>query len=296
MRYGVALPTWNRFAEPGALGSLASAAEELGYDSIWISDHIVLPAGTDYPPEHQNEPLATLAWLAATTSTITLGTSVLILPYRNPVFTAKFLGTVDLLSGGRLDIGVGVGWVEEEFGALGVPFEERGARTDEAMRVMRNLWETHPSSFEGRWSSYQHMSLLPKGHPARKETPEGTLPLLVGGNSRRAIRRAAELGDGWHPINRSPAELGDEVEAYREACAAAGREPGRVVVRQFPGYGSAGSDGRTPLTGSPEEQASDVRAYEEAGCDELVLSWETANVDGLSEYFRNFATQIMPLL
>lgn len=290
MRYGAALPTWDRFATPDALKEVASAAEAAGFDSAWVGDHIVLPAGWSYPSEYHLEPLAALSWLAASTAKIGLGTTVLVLPYRNPVFAAKSLATVDVLSGGRLELGVGAGWLAEEFAALGVPFSERGARTDEAIRVMRDLWQTQPSSFEGRFTGYSNVSLVPKAHPGR----EGTIPVLVGGNSKRAVRRAAELGDGWHPVNLSPPELRGAVERYRAACASAGREPGRVVLRQYPGYGEADAEGRRPLTGSPEQWARDAREYERAGCDEIVLSWEADDVEGLVGRFRDFATQVMP--
>src|SRR5689334_8823187 len=133
MRYGVAIPHANSFATPDALRTMARAVEDLGFDSLWVSDHVIVPEGSSYIPEYMDEPLATLAFLAAETSHVRLGTSVLILPYRDPVFTAKFLGTVDNLCGGRLVVGVGAGWLEQEFEALSVPFEERGARSDEAL-------------------------------------------------------------------------------------------------------------------------------------------------------------------
>ena len=123
MRYGVAIPHANQFGSAEAIRTMARAIEDLGFDSIWVSDHIIVPVGSSYIPENMDEPLAALAFLAAETSHVALGTSVLILPYRDPAFTAKFLSTVDVLSGGRLVVGVGAGWMQEEFAALGVPFE-----------------------------------------------------------------------------------------------------------------------------------------------------------------------------
>ncbi|MBA2278676.1 MAG: TIGR03619 family F420-dependent LLM class oxidoreductase, partial [Chloroflexia bacterium] len=203
MRIGVTLPTTAALTEPEAMTELASTAEEFGYDSLWVSDHVLVPHGSAFPPEHQLDALATLGWLAARTGRIAIGASVLILPYRDPVPTAKALSTIDWLSGGRLIVGVGVGWLAAEFEALGIPFAERGARTDEAMRTLRNLWETERSSFEGRWTRYRDMSSYPKASPSR----QGTIPLLVGGNTRAAIGRAARLGDGWHPLNLAPTAL-----------------------------------------------------------------------------------------
>ncbi|MFN0147672.1 MAG: TIGR03619 family F420-dependent LLM class oxidoreductase, partial [Dehalococcoidia bacterium] len=173
MRYGVAIPHANAFATPEAIRAMARAVEDIGFDSLWVSDHIIVPEGSGYIPEFMDEPLALLAYLAAETRHVKLGTSVLIVPYRDPVFTAKFLSTVDYLSSGRLIVGVGAGWLEQEFDALGVPFAERGARTDEYLRVYRNLWETETSSFEGRFKQYTSMRMFPK----KAESRRGTIPL-----------------------------------------------------------------------------------------------------------------------
>jgi hypothetical protein len=166
---------------------------------------------------------------------------------------------------------VGVGWLPEEFEALGVPFAERGPRTDECIRVWHELWSTETSSFDGHWTSFDRMRFFPKASPRRA----GQIPILVGGNTPAAIRRAAVLGDGWHPINQSPAELADGVRAYRAEAAEAGRRAGQVVLRHMPG-GRTEPKGTPPLTGSPEQQAADLVAYSDAGCDELLLSlWAT---------------------
>ncbi|MGE5595036.1 MAG: TIGR03619 family F420-dependent LLM class oxidoreductase, partial [Hyphomicrobiales bacterium] len=244
-------------------------------DSIWVSDHVIVPEGSSYIPEFMDEPLAVLAYLAAETSHVTIGTSVLIVPYRDPVFTAKFLSTVDYLSDGRLVVGVGVGWMEQEFQALGVPFEERGPRTDEYLRVYRNLWETETSSFGGRWKQYTNMRMFPKAAASRR----GTIPIVVGGNGAPSIRRAAELGDGWHPINLSPQQFADLLPAYRQKCESFGRQPGPIVLRHMPGGRTQPGGDRPPLTGTPDQQAADVRAYAEAGLDELMLSLPARTID-----------------
>jgi probable F420-dependent oxidoreductase len=219
-----------------------------------------------------------------------LGTSVLILPYRDPVFTAKFLSTVDYISGGRLVLGVGAGWLEPEFQALSVPFAERGPRTDEALRVIRNLWETETSSFEGHWKSYANMRMFPKAHPSRR----GTIPIVVGGNGTASIRRAGELGDGWHPINLGPAELAQKMGDYRQQCERFGRQPGLVVYRHMPGGRARPGGDRPPLTGTPDEMASDVRAYAEAGVDELMLSLPARSQKELLDRLRAFMREVAP--
>ncbi|MCC6380853.1 MAG: LLM class F420-dependent oxidoreductase [Dehalococcoidia bacterium] len=290
MRYGVAIPQANQFAAPAALRAMAHAVEDLGFDSLWVSDHIVVPEGSSYIPELMDEPLAVLAFLAAETSHLTLGTSVLIVPYRDPVFVAKFLATVDVLCEGRLVAGVGAGWLEQEFEALGVPFAERGPRTDEYLRVYRNLWETETSSFAGRWKSYTAMRLFPKAAPTRR----GTIPLWVGGNGPASVRRAAELGDGWHPINLAPAQLAALAAEYREKCAAYGRQPGPVCLRHMPGGRTRPAGGVVPLSGGPDDWAADIRAYAGAGLDELMLSLPARSVTDLVRELRRFMREVAP--
>ncbi len=290
MRYGVAIPQANQFATADAIRAVAHAVEELGFDSLWVSDHIIVPEGSSYIPEMMDEPLAVLAYLAAETRHVTLGTSVLIVPYRDPVFTAKFLSTVDYLSNGRLVVGVGAGWLQEEFEALSVPYEERGARTDEYLRVFRNLWETETSSFDGRFKTYSNMRMFPKGAQSRR----GTIPLWVGGNGKASIRRAAELGDGWHPINSAPADFPALVAQYRAACERFGKTPGPICLRHMPGGRTRPEGGRWPLTGTADEQAADLRAYRDAGLDEFMLSIPARSVPELVQTLRAFMREVAP--
>lgn len=291
MRYGVAIPHANTFATPEAVRTMARMVEDLGFDSLWVSDHVIVPEGSGYIPEFMDEPLATLAFLAAETSHVNLGLSVLIVPYRDPVFTAKFLSTVDYLSNGRLIVGVGAGWLQEEFQALGVPFEERGPRTDEYLKVYRNLWETETSSFEGRWKQYTNMRMFPKKGANRR----GTIPICVGGNGAPSVRRAAELGDGWHPINIAPADFPAAVAGYRKACERFNRQPGPICLRHMPGGRTQASSGSRPaLTGTAEEQASDVRAYRDAGLDEFMLSLPARSLGDLSEMLKSFMRDVAP--
>lgn len=291
MRVGVAIPQAGPFVPADVQRRLAREIEGMGFASLWVSDHVVVPAGERYIPEVMLEPLALLAWLAAETTTITLGTSVLILPYRDPVFTAKFVASTDVLAAGRLVLGVGAGWHEKEFGALSADFAQRGAVTDEHLRVIRNLWEHETSSFAGRWKRYDDMRLFPKGHPDRRST----IPITVGGNSAASIRRAGELGDGWHPINLSPQQLADGVARYHAACARFDRAPGPVILRHMPG-GRTAPEGRPPLSGSPREQADDVAAYADAGLDELMLSLTARTPDDLLGLLDRFMTDVVPLV
>ena len=271
MRYGVCIPQAGRFLDPDVVRRVAGEVESLGYDTLWVSDHIIVPVGESYIPELMHEPLALLAWLAAETERITLGVSVLVVPYRDPVFTAKFLASVDVLSRGRVVLGVGIGWLKQEFDALSASYDDRAAVTDEYLRVLRNLWETETSSFEGRWKKYENMRMFPKGDRDRA----GTIPIVVGGNQAAAHRRAAELGDGWHPINLTPEQVRDGITAYHAACERAGRAPGPVSLRHMPGPGGKVLD------------ADDVQAYADAGLDELAYSYAARNADELLELLRS---------
>lgn len=292
MRYGVAIPQAGRFVDAEVQRRIAAGVEQLGFDSLWVSDHIVVPEGERYIPEVIHEPLALLAWLASATTSVTLGTSVLILPYRDPVFTAKSLASVDVLSGGRVVLGVGAGWLEKEFEALSAPFEERGAVTDEYLRVIRNLWETETSNFSGRWKHYEDMRLFPKRHPER----QSPIPIVVGGNGPPSIRRAAELGDGWHPINQAPDQLAESVGRYHAACERFGRRPGPVILRHMPGGRTAADGDRQPLSGDAEAQAADLRAYGAAGLDELMLSPRVRSAEELLDQLGTFMTEVVPLV
>ena len=216
MEFGISLPGRGPLAKPDQVLSIAAKADALGYASIFVTDHVVLPASmarSVYPysatgqlpggaAQDYLEPLAMLGCLARATKRARLGTSVLVVPYRHPLLTAKILATVDQLSGGRVILGAGVGWLREEFEALGAPpFEERGAVTDEYLRFMRATWTTDPVSFTGRYVSVHGVHALPK--PAQ---PAG-IPVWIGGHTDAAVRRAATLGDGWHPIALRPPGL-----------------------------------------------------------------------------------------
>jgi probable F420-dependent oxidoreductase len=261
---GLALPTTPELTRPLALAELARTAEQLGYAHLWVSDHVLLPSGSHVPADHQLDPFASLAWLAAHTRRIGLGTSVLVLPYRGAAATAKALATIDWLSGGRLIVGVGAGWLRAEFAALGVPFDERGSRTDGAIRALRDLWA-------GRGD----LTCLPAGAPERRSA----IPIVVGGSSRAALKRAARIGDGWHPLNLVGVGLSEGVARYRAACAACERPIGRVVARVFPPGLKPGPE-RDVLMGDDAVAARELlAAFSAAGTDELVISWHDADVD-----------------
>ncbi|MEX2100270.1 MAG: TIGR03619 family F420-dependent LLM class oxidoreductase [Acidimicrobiia bacterium] len=207
MQYGIHLPQYGRTAGLEAISRAARHAEELGFDHVWVSDHIVHPAAQEYPSPYLYDPLVTLTWAAAVTERIGLGTSVLVVSQHNPLWLANALASLDSLSRGRLTIGVGVGWSEAEFTALGYSFDDRGSRTDEIIEIFRTVWRDDPASFDGAHYSFEDIRLLPK--------PAHEIPIWVGGGTERAYRRAVERGDGFHLIGVKPPEAKPIIERIR---------------------------------------------------------------------------------
>jgi probable F420-dependent oxidoreductase len=235
MKFGLRYASLGRYSNGPAAVELAQAAEAAGFDSLWTVEHVVVPAAYQsrypYSPTGKMgsgledfpipDPLIWLAYVASATRTIKLGTAILILPQRNPVVTAKALATLDHLAGGRrVLLGIGVGWLAEEFAALGVPFEDRGARTDEYVAAMRALWSQERASFKGRYVSFDDVFCRPL--PAERR-----IPVIVGGDTKAAARRAGRLGDGYFPARGAPAELLAEM---RRAAGEAGRDPAAIEV------------------------------------------------------------------
>jgi probable F420-dependent oxidoreductase len=281
--FGIALPNYGPLATPETLAWLARLAEELGVDSVWVSDHLVAPVGVRsiYPYDRRPnptpgdmgvieeffEPLTTLAWLAGTTRRVRLGVSAYVMPYRNPIVTAKQVATLDRLSGGRVVLGIGVGWLAEEFAALDVPFARRGARTDEYVAVCKALWAGGEARFDG--TTYRLPPVRTGPSPLQRPHP----PLWIAGNSTRGIERAARIGDGWHGIDCSPDELRPLAARARERAAAAGKATFTVSIRKgvLPG-GPAGH----PLYGDRDAIRRDLDAYAAAGLDYLVAGMRRA--------------------
>jgi probable F420-dependent oxidoreductase len=255
VKYGIAFANTMKWATgPGALEA-ARAAEAAGFESMWTVEHVVYPDGYEsaypYSPDGKMpavpstpipDPLIWLAYIAGVTSTITLATGILILPQRNPVVLAKELATLDSLSGGRVELGIGVGWLKEEFEALGIPWERRGARTDEYVGAMRALWASDGATYEGEFASFSAVSSNPK--PARP------IPIVIGGHSISAAKRAGRLGDGFFP--GSTANLGELMDVVRQSAADAGRDPTAIELTAGLPQGAFGAD---PV-GAVEEMAA----------------------------------------
>jgi probable F420-dependent oxidoreductase len=313
VEFGISLPGRGPLAKPDQVLSIAAKADALGYASIFVTDHVVLPASmarSVYPysatgqlpggaAQDYLEPLAMLGCLARATKRARLGTSVLVIPYRHPLVTAKILATVDQIAGGRVILGAGVGWLREEFEALGAPpFEERGAVTDEYLRFMRATWTTDPVSFTGRYVSVDGVHALPK--PAQ---PAG-IPIWIGGHTDAAVRRAATLGDGWHPIALRPPGLlfPDEYATRARQIQAwakdAGRDPRAVtltvrVPMEVRSRRLAPPPGDRPFfQGTADQVVADIRAYAAAGVTHFVFDHTHQDLRALLDNLERFAHEV----
>lgn len=233
MKVGIAFANIGPFGSGEGGTAFAQAAEAAGFDSLWTVEHVVYPDdyGSTYPYDQSGrmpmapdtdltDPLTWLTWVGAHTSTIRLATGILILPERNPVVLAKQLGTMDALSGGRVELGIGVGWLREEFDALGIPWERRGARTDEYLAAMRTLWGGNSVSFDGDFVSFDGVSSNPK-------PVGGAVPIVVGGHTEAAARRAGRLGDGFWP---GTGDLDHLLDVMRREAEAHDRDPDAIEI------------------------------------------------------------------
>ena len=241
MQFGVNLPAAGPGATAENIARVAGWAEELGFHSLWATDHVVLPARVEswypygtggrwtYPPEtNWLDPLLALAWAGCAAPHCLLGTDVLVAPLRNPLLLAKQLASLDTLSGGRVLIGIGTGWMEEEFQLIGVPFAARGARTAEMVRLMRALWSGEPVHFRGRFWQVEDGSMYPL--PVR-----GSIPVYWGGHSPAALRHVAREGDGWLPLRVDWPDLRGGIEQIRRDCVRYQRDPASISVVVRPG-------------------------------------------------------------
>jgi len=207
VRVGIHLPQYGRAAGPDAVRAAAQRAEALGFSDVWVSDHIVQPVGQDYPSPYLFDPLVTLTWAAAVTERIGLGTSVVVAPQHNPLWLANAFASLDALSNGRVTLGLGVGWSQGEFDALGYTFHDRGARTDEIIDILRACWHDDPTSYEGRHYRFSELRLLPK--------PAHDIAIWVGGRAEAALRRGVTKGDGYQLLGMKPEEAAPVVTRLR---------------------------------------------------------------------------------
>jgi probable F420-dependent oxidoreductase len=315
MKFGFYLPTRGPTATAEALEPFVTRGEALGFHSVMIADHVVFPTEvrSTYPYTVSGvfpgagdalEQLTLMAFVAGLTRRLRLVTSVMILPYRHPVLTAKMLATVDVLSNGRVTVGVGVGWLREEFEALGAQaFEQRGAVSNEYLEIFKTLWTQDPATFAGQFYRFQGLRCLP--HPVQRPHP----PIWIGGHSRPALRRVAKYGDGWHPVGANPAvplrphELRVALDELRRLVEAEGRDPEAIAISfKAPLYdvsptgqpGDPSAHERRPFSGSPQQVVDDIAAYSQLGVSELIFDFRSDDPRESLERLEHFASVIKP--
>jgi probable F420-dependent oxidoreductase len=274
MKVGAFVPVGTLNANPEFVSALGPALEQRGFESLWVAEHVVLfddyesrypyadsgrfPGGGD---SGLLEPLTALAYVAATTTTLRLGTGICLVAQRNPVYTAKQVADVDVLSGGRVDFGVGIGWLREEFEAVAMPFEDRGARADEHLAAMKALWTEDPSSFDGTYYQLPECRMYPK--PVQQPHP----PIHVGGESNAALRRTARLGQGWFGFNRLPDQVPEALTRLDTALGAEGRSRADIEVSVCPYFNPVDVDA--------------IKRYADLGVDRVILVVFGFDRDGL---------------
>lgn len=289
MNFGITLPNFGKYAHKDEIIKIALTAEELGFDSIWVSDHIIIPDSHEGFGDVFYEPIVTLSYLASITQNIKLGTSVLILPYRNPVVLAKMVSTLDQLSTGRVILGVGAGWLEKEFQALSVPYSNRGEMTDEALRTLKTLWTQENPSFNGKYFNFSDIKFLPK--PVQKPHPH----IWVGGGSNKAIERAANYGDGWHPVGLTPEKLKERLNHLNKLLKNQKRESFAISLRRNLeiNKNKAISPDDT-LRGSIEKIVKGIKDYKQLGVNHLILHILSGTSEGVLNTMRTFSNEIKP--
>jgi len=297
MKFGIALPNFGRDARRDNVVKLAKTAEEFGFDSIWVSDHIVIPDSHKGFGDVFYEPFVTLAYVSSITEKINLGTSVIILPYRNPLVVAKMISTLDVLSGGRVILGAGTGWLKDEFEALSIPYADRGFQTDEHLEAMKVLWTRKNPKFKGKFYKFSDIRFFPK--PVQKPYP----PIWIGGNSNRAIERAARSGDGWHAVGLTPEEMKYKSKYLMGLIKGRSKRKTEFVISLRknlqilgPGEKDRKIDEREVLRASPEKIAESIEEYEESGVSHLVFQVLGSGVEDIINTIKIFAEEISPTL
>ena len=296
MKFGVCIPHYGIPIDVDGLTEMAVKAEEMGFDSVWVTDHIIVPQVAPEQPgisfrNNMLDPLTLLGHLGADTRKVAIGTSVVILSYRNPIVLGKMIATADVLSRGRVIFGAAIGWMEGEFQALNAPFSNRGSVSNEYLRLLKELWSNPTPTFEGEYFQFSGMPFSPL--PVQQPHP----PIWIGGRSLGAARRAVEFGDFWHPSLMGPEELSRKARYMNEYSASVGRKSPpelsfRANLLKFALSETSGE--RSPLQGTVDEVISDVRSYAQAGVSHIIMDMAG---DSYSDKFRTmerFMKEVRP--
>lgn len=298
MKFGYSIPSNQGFEDVHELVELAAYAEAQGFDSVWASEHLF---HSSYIAERLGnrpyfEPLTILTAVASVTTRARLGTSVLVLPWHDPARLAKTVATLDHLSRGRIDLGIGVAITEDEFENLGVDFKSRGRRCDDALAALKTLWTEETPTHSGEFYSYAGLKFSPKP----KQSPHP--PILVGGGSPAALRRTARFGDGWHALRQTPSQIRAALATLKQMTEAQGRDPGalRISISIPVAFDAPASrrapDDHTALKGKASDLAATIGAYRDAGVDEMVMSLGSDAKSAHVEMLERLSQEVRPLV
>jgi probable F420-dependent oxidoreductase len=305
MKFGMSVIVRGDNAAPATFDAMAKKAEETGLETLWTSDHLIIPklkvskypgrADGQFPDPWKRtywQPFSVLTYLAAKTTKVRLGTSVLILPMRNPIEVAAQVGELDVLSGGRINFGVGVGWFVEETETLGYPFKLRGRRCNEGLEICQALWNNELIDYQGKFYQIEGASFGPK--PTQKGGP----PVYVGGNSEGALKRTAKYADVWHPFKVTPeqiAELKPVLARLREAEGKPAEMP--ICPKIVLGFENGGrKPGQVPTEGSVQEIVDALKRYEDVGCDDICFDIMDESEGNALRSMERLADEIRPKL
>ena len=307
MEIGISMP---RLPDAQGLKRFVQSAEELGFESVLVGDHIVLPTeGTNQYPYTSDgsfsrptdepflETMTLLGYLAACTESIKLGSTVVILPYRNPVVQAKMFASLDVLTNGRMICGIGVGWLEKEFEILGVPYDQRGPMSDEFLQIFKILWTEDNPEFHGQFYHVDGIQFYPK------PVQQPHIPIWVGGHTHRALRRTAKYGDCWHTTRQTPDFVAENLPYLRQQTERAGRDPASISISlkrslHFTDIGlGEGNTVRTggAMIGSTQEVIDDVYYCREVGIDQLTYDFRVDGMDQLIQVMERLADRVLPV-
>ena len=287
MKFGYILPNYGDKISPQELVEISAICEEVGFDSVWATDHVIMPVELKEPYGQLLEPLVTLAYIASTSQKLRLGTSCIVLPQRNPILVAKQAAALDVFSGGRVILGFGAGWAEKEFGYLNADFARRGKVFDESIRVMKALWRDEVVNFDGSFFHVKDALFLPK--PVGRD-----IPVWIGGNGPPAVRRALMVGDGWHPV-------GLDIEGFRQGAEAI-REAVRKVtlsmrmttdVRKRRESYLFNKEKRMVVSGSSAEVRKEIDTYVEAGLEYYCASINHPAASDIIADLRKFGSEVV---